>query len=99
MQHEITLSVEKLINDLSLDDLITINRMLFERIKILRRTTDLREMTRFKIGEAVSFKHHGRMSTGRIIKFNLKSVSILTDDNHQWNVSPGLLLRSVEQER
>ncbi|MDP2807928.1 MAG: hypothetical protein Q8O74_07320 [bacterium] len=99
MQHEITLRAEKLFDSLSLDDLIIINRMLVERIKLLRRKGDMDEMTRYKIGETVSFNSHGRMITGRIIRFNLKSVSILTDDSHQWNVSPGLLLRRVEQER
>ncbi|MDI6741068.1 MAG: hypothetical protein QME74_12005 [Candidatus Edwardsbacteria bacterium] len=97
MHHEIAQRVEKLVQGLSLGDLMKVNRMIVERIKLLQRAAAMNSMGQFKIGETVSFTHHGRMVRGRIIKFNLKTVTLITDDDHTWNVSPALLLRPVEQ--
>jgi hypothetical protein len=37
---------------------------------------------------------------GLVLRLNKKSVSIVTDDGHQWNVAPGLLslIRSSDVE-
>jgi hypothetical protein len=37
----------------------------------------------------------GRLITGKIQKLNQKTVTIITLDNYQWNVSPQLLMRKV----
>ncbi|MDF1581497.1 MAG: hypothetical protein P1P74_12090 [Desulfuromonadales bacterium] len=33
----------------------------------------------------------GRRLEGVVLRLNKKTVSVATDDGHQWNVSPGLL--------
>jgi hypothetical protein len=50
-------------------------------------------MQNFNMGERVWFDREGEVIKGRIIKFNQKTISILTEDNIQWNVTPSLLRR------
>lgn len=33
----------------------------------------------------------GRMLEGMVLRLNKKTISIATDDGHQWNVAPGFL--------
>ena len=46
----------------------------------------------FNLGHRVTFdsRRDGRKA-GVISKFNQKSVTVLTDDGHRYNVAPGLL--------
>ncbi len=42
----------------------------------------------------MSFKaEDGRRVTGILVRYNKKTVSLMTDDGHRWNVSPALLQR------
>ncbi len=53
-------------------------------------------MLQFRIGELVHFEPEGRSGVqGVIVRYNKKSVSVLTPDGQQWRVSPGFL-RKVE---
>jgi hypothetical protein len=50
------------------------------------------EMMEFNIGETVSFSPPGRGEvTGILVKYNKKTVTVLTEDGQKWNVSPHLL--------
>ena len=80
--------VETLLHELSVRDLIYLNRIIVDRIKHLQKANSLVEMEKFRIGETVSFNHNGRFITGKVIKFNQKTISVLTEDGHQWNASP-----------
>lgn len=96
MGKEITLhKVETMLNELSVPDLIYLNRIIVDRIRYLQKVNSLVEMEKFRIGETVSFNNNGRFITGKIIKFNQKTISVLTDDDHQWNVSPQLLMKKA----
>jgi hypothetical protein len=49
-------------------------------------------MLKFSIGQRVSFDANGRPSvTGTLTKYNKKTVTVISDDGHRWNVSPGFL--------
>ena len=49
-------------------------------------------MLRFSIGERVTFEPDARGPIcGVIVRYNKKSVSLLTDDGQRWTVAPGLL--------
>jgi hypothetical protein len=53
-------------------------------------------MLEFKVGERVSFdSDDGRRIIGMLVRYNKKTVSLVTDDGHRWNVSPNLLRRVV----
>ena len=96
MGKEIALQkVETMLHELTVHDLIYLNRIIVDRIKYLQKVNSLVEMEKFRIGETVSFNHNGRFITGKIIKFNQKTISVLADDDRQWNVSPQLLMKKA----
>jgi hypothetical protein len=53
-------------------------------------------MIKFEVGQRVSFDPDGRMRTGVLIKFNPKTVVVLTDDGQSWKVSPQLIRHLIE---
>jgi hypothetical protein len=49
-------------------------------------------MTSFAKGDQVGFQApDSGMLEGMLLRLNKKTVSIATDDGHQWNVAPSLL--------
>ena len=58
---------------------------------LIRQARATVQMTRFNVGDRVSFIAHGEDKEGTVIRLNKKTVSIAVDDGHQWNVAPGLL--------
>lgn len=87
-----TIRIEEFIKTLSEEELLLVNRMVIERLKLLsqRKTTD--EMTRFTVGDRVSFvDRRGNVISGKVIKMNKNTVSVISTDNIQWNVHPTLL--------
>ena len=86
--------IEDFIKDLREDELRYLNRLIVERLKLMSQARSTREMAKYNIGEFVEFQDDGgNLIAGRIVKLNKKTVSILTKNNHKWNVSPGLLRR------
>lgn len=80
------------IDGLSEDELTDLNHRVVERLKLLREMRTRKRMAEFKIGDRVSFNGHGgELLTGLLIRANRKTVTVLTNDGHQWNVAPGLL--------
>jgi hypothetical protein len=54
-------------------------------------------MLQFAVGERVSFDTtDGRLVSGILARYNKKTVTVITDDGHQWNVAPAFLRRVVE---
>jgi hypothetical protein len=94
-KRQIVDQVDKLIKNYSIEELVIVNKMIVERIKHLQKTNTLFEMAKFRIGDVVSFKAHDKFISGRIIKFNQKTISILSDDNVLWNVSPKVLMKKA----
>ena len=80
------------IDGLSEDELTDLNHRVVERLKLLREMRTRKRMAEFKIGDRVAFNGHGgEPLTGLLIRTNRKTVTVLTNDGHQWNVAPGLL--------
>ena len=80
---------------LSYDELVDLNAQIIERLKVLDAAEDVQSMMRFNLGNRVSFDagRHG-MKVGTIIKFNQKTVVVLTEDANKtvrWKVPPHLL--------
>lgn len=49
-------------------------------------------MTSFTRGDRVGFLvPDGRMLEGIVLRLNKKTISVATDNGHQWNVAPSLL--------
>ena len=80
------------IDKLTEAELIDLNRRIVERLRLLQQMRAHRQMLEFKIGDRVTFQADGRGTVeGMLTRYNRKSVTIITDDGHHWNVSPALL--------
>ena len=97
MNQDDTKRIEEFIKDLTEPELFYLNWLIVERLKLISQAKSTREIAKFNTGELVEFENSdGHTITGRVIKLNKKTVSILTNGNHQWNVAP-VFLRSVEK--
>ena len=86
------------IDQLSEAELIDLNHRIVAKLRLLRQIETHSSMLEFHIGERVMFHPDGRPAvTGMITRYNKKTVSIVTDDGHQWNVAPQLLERAKPQ--
>jgi hypothetical protein len=80
------------IDKLTEKELIDLNNRIVERLKFLETMRAHAEMMEFSVGEKVCFHPGGReMMVGVLVKYNKKTVTVLTEDGQKWNVSPHLL--------
>ncbi len=93
-----TSRIEEFIKGLGQEELLYLNRLIVERLKLLSQARSTVAMARFNIGEMVRFDAgDGRTITGRIIRLNKKTISILTHDHQRWNVAPVFLERAKDE--
>jgi hypothetical protein len=84
--------LEALIGELTFDELIMLNRMAADRIRLMQKAGSLYYMAKFNVGDTVYWKgNDGTHRSGEIVRLNQKTASIKTKDLRQWNVSPQLL--------
>lgn len=80
------------IDKLTEDQLIELNHRIVERLKFLESMHTHNEMMQFSPGEKVSFEPPGRdRQIGTLVKFNKKTVTVMTASGQRWNISPHLL--------
>ena len=85
------------IDQLSEDELAELNQRIVERLKFLDSEHTHREMMQYSVGENVCFEPPGREpQCGVLVKYNKKTVTIITEGGRRWNVSPHLLQRNPE---
>ncbi len=85
-------SAVEAIKRLNEEDLLFLNRLIVERLKLISQARATTLMTSFTRGDRVGFQApDGRMLEGMVLRLNKKTVSVAIDDGHQWNVAPGLL--------
>jgi len=86
------ISAVEAIKRLDEEDLLFLNRLIVERLKLISQAKSTSLMASFTKGDRVSFQaSDGRMLEGIVLRLNKKTVSVAADDGHQWNVAPGLL--------
>lgn len=86
--------------DLSLlteSELMDLNRRIVERLRMIRQVHAHVKMLEFRIGERVWFQTDIRRVEGILVRFNKKSVTVLTDEGERWTVSPGFLQRNESE--
>ena len=84
------------IDGLTEPELVDLNRRIVERLRLLQQMRAHKQMLAFKVGDRVAFQADGRGAVeGMLTRYNRKSVTVITDDGHQWNVAPGLLTRAA----
>jgi hypothetical protein len=80
------------IDKLTEGELIDLNHRIVERLRFLQQVHAHQSMLEFSIGDKVSFEPQGRPTVfGVIIRYNKKTVTVLTDEGGRWNVSPHFL--------
>jgi hypothetical protein len=85
------------IDRLTETELIDLNRRVIERLRFLNQMKAHSRMLEFRIGGQVSFRPDGReVITGILTRYNKKTVTVITDTGHQWNVAPAFLQRAEE---
>ena len=77
---------------LTREELIALNHQIVERLKMLDTLDTHQSMMQFHPGARVSFAGNaGERLTGTLMKFNRKTVTVISDDGQRWNISPQLL--------
>jgi len=80
------------IDKLTEEELIKLNHRIVERLKFLETYHTHKEMLEFSPGDQVSFEPRGhKKEIGILVKFNKKTVTVITGTGQKWNVSPHLL--------
>ena len=80
------------IDHLSAEELVALNHRIVERLKMLESLEAHKSMMQFHPGARVSFESsQNERLTGTIMKFNRKTVTVVTDNGQRWNISPHLL--------
>jgi hypothetical protein len=87
------------LTQLSEHELLALNHRIVERLRFLRQVRVHSQMLEFQVGDRVSFQPPGRsVLFGVLIRYNRKTVSVVTEDGLRWNVSPTLLSRVFDSE-
>lgn len=73
------------------DELHDLFHRISERLRMFRQMRAHGTMVRFSIGERVAFMADRRRIFGMLARYNRKTVTVIADGGHRWNVSPGLL--------
>ena len=79
------------IDKMTRDELVTLNHRIVERLKFLDSLQAHKDMMAFNIGARVSFDSGDGRLLGTFLKFNRKTVTVVTDNGQKWNISPHLL--------
>ncbi|AZR43541.1 hypothetical protein [Marinobacter salarius] len=88
------------IDDMSVDQLMELNRYICQRIHELREQENLQVLSQLRVGLKVTFEGREGPVLGVVTKINRKSVIVLDEEDgtKQYKVSPGLVrpLRDVK---
>jgi len=86
------------IDHLTESELIHLNEKIIQRLRMIRQMRAHVQMLGFQIGERVWFQADGQETVrGMVVRYNKKSVTIVTDDGHRWTVSPGFLRKIASE--
>ena len=85
------------ISKLDEGELVELNRQIVARLRYLQEARTHHQMMSYSVGDRVRFHPPGHdPKTGVIVKYNRKTVTVVTDDRHQWNVAPVFLSRVID---
>jgi len=73
-------------------ELIQLNQRIVERLRFLQQMRTHARMLHFNVGDRVAFQPDGYpLLSGIILRYNKKTVTVVTDTHGQWRVSPHLI--------
>ena len=87
------------IDHLTEAELVDLNHRIVERLRFLDQVRAHTQMLTYRIGDRVMFQPEGRPPVvGMLVRYNRKSVTVITDDGQRWNVAPALLSKAEAAE-
>ncbi len=82
------------IDGLTEAELIDLDNRIVERLRFLHQARAHSRMLEFSVGDRVSFQPDGHDALfGVLIRYNKKTVTVITEQGQRWNVAPGMLRR------
>lgn len=81
--------VESILDKLTKEELIILNRAIIKRIKIMNDLNRLRANAAFNPGDRVSWHdNHGNYRTGQVLRINTKTISVEEEGDHEgtWRI-------------
>ena len=80
------------IDHLTEAELIDLNHRIVQRLRLISQVRAHTAMLEFRIGDRVTFEPEGRAPVfGILTRYNKKSVTVITDEGHRWNIPPRFL--------
>ena len=80
------------IDHLTEAELVDLNHRIVQRLRLISQVRAHTAMLEFRIGDRVTFEPEGRAPVfGILTRYNKKSVTVITDEGHRWNISPRFL--------
>ena len=86
------------LESLSYDELVLLNDQIVDRLNYLDTLHSMEAMASLQIGTRVSFESQKGRQTGRVVKLNMKTVRVVTDDGRNWKVPAYLVTKVVESD-
>lgn len=83
------------IDHLTESELIHLNEKIIQRLRIIRQMRAHVQMLTFQLGERVWFQTDQGTIHGMLVRYNKKSVTVVTDDGQRWTVAPGFLRKTT----
>lgn len=82
-----------LIENLNGEQLHALYRLVADRLNLVHKVQALAQMQKFNVLDRVSFTHNGSYYEGTVTRLNQKTITVILDNGHHWNVSPDLLTK------
>jgi hypothetical protein len=79
------------IDRLSEAQLRALHARITQRIRFIQQARAHHAMMEISLGARVMFEGHSGMVSGTVIRYNRKTVSVISDGGTRWTVSPSLL--------
>ena len=98
MKTLLPLSLQKMLNQLTEEQLRNLNRVVIEKLKLFNKAHHLKSMAKFNVMDKVFFHHNDRKIVGTITRLNQKTATVITDDGGHWNVAPCFLKKIIEED-
>lgn len=97
MNDDLPKNLVKQVKELDGKQLHELFHLVQDRLKVYHNAKRLDELRQFNILDRVAFNHKRIVLKGTVTKINAKSVSVHTDDDGRWTVSPSLLWKLDEK--
>jgi len=79
------------LDHLSERELRELNSRIVERLRLFQTVRIQHAMSQIVLGDRVKFMGHNDFEFGTVIRYNSKSVTVVTDSGSKWRVAPALL--------